>query len=104
MKKVIAIVLAIVMLFSLAACSEKSQFVGTWVGKDSTGSDVTWVFKSNGKGVNNADELIEWEPVNKNKIAITWNGGAFGGSGTLENGVLTICSAKVGSPHYLRKQ
>ena len=49
MKKLVAMLLAVVMIFALAACGSKDALAGTWTGDLGLDGTVTWTFDGSGK-------------------------------------------------------
>lgn len=49
MKKIIALLLALSLVFALAACGSKDALAGTWTGDLGADGTVTWTFDGKGK-------------------------------------------------------
>ena len=49
MKKIIALLLALSLVFALAACGSKDALAGTWAGDLGADGTVTWTFDGKGK-------------------------------------------------------
>lgn len=71
MKKLLAGILSMVLLFSVSACSKDGT--ATSDGSTDTSTDVEWVFTAEEMGNKNAEIVLRWQPNPAHSLAATTN-------------------------------